>query len=76
MDAWIGGSSAYCCPALKGFINNPVWDADPVHKPYARASETLRPTGHAGPDDGHALGRGLLRCCGATGGWTGTAGCG
>jgi multiple sugar transport system substrate-binding protein len=49
MDAWIGGSSAYCCPALKGFINNPVWDADPVHKPYARASETLRPNGHAGP---------------------------
>ena len=49
MDAWIQGASAYCCPPLKGMINNPVWDADPVHKPYQRASETLRPTGHAGP---------------------------
>ena len=30
-------------------IDNPVWDADPVHKPYKRASETLRPNGYAGP---------------------------
>jgi multiple sugar transport system substrate-binding protein len=49
MDAWITGSSAYCCPALKGLVNNPVFDADPVHKPYQRASETLRPNGFAGP---------------------------
>jgi multiple sugar transport system substrate-binding protein len=49
MDAWIRGSSAYCCPPLKGLIENPVWDADPVHKPYQRASSTLRPNGYAGP---------------------------
>jgi multiple sugar transport system substrate-binding protein len=49
MDAWIQGSSAYCCPPLKGMIDNPVWTADPVHAPYKRASETLRPNGYAGP---------------------------
>jgi multiple sugar transport system substrate-binding protein len=48
MDAWITGSSAYCASALKGFANNPVWDADPVHKPYQRAAETLRVNGYAG----------------------------
>ena len=49
MDAWITASSAYCCPSLKGLIDNPVWDADPNNKPYARASETLTPNGYAGP---------------------------
>jgi multiple sugar transport system substrate-binding protein len=49
MDAWISGSSAYCCPPLKGMIENPVWAADPVHAPYKRASSTLRPNGYAGP---------------------------
>jgi multiple sugar transport system substrate-binding protein len=49
MDAWIQGSSAYCCPPLRGMIDNPVWNADPVHTPYKRASETLQPNGHAGP---------------------------
>jgi multiple sugar transport system substrate-binding protein len=49
MDAWIQGSSAYCCPPLRGLIDNPVWNADPVHAPYKRASETLRPNGYAGP---------------------------
>jgi multiple sugar transport system substrate-binding protein len=49
MDAWIQGSSAYCCPPLKGMIDSPVWTADPVHTPYKRASETLRPNGYAGP---------------------------
>jgi multiple sugar transport system substrate-binding protein len=49
MNAWIQGSSAYCCQPLKAFADNPVWTADPVHAPYARASETLRPNGYAGP---------------------------
>ncbi len=26
-----------------------MWNADPVHAPYKRASETLRPNGYAGP---------------------------
>ena len=38
-----------CCPPLKCLIDNPVWDADPNNKPYARASETLVPNGYAGP---------------------------
>ncbi|ANM14208.1 hypothetical protein AMK06_PD00313 (plasmid) [Rhizobium sp. N541] len=41
--------SAYCCQPLKAFAKNPVWTADPVHAPYARASEKLRPNGYAGP---------------------------
>jgi multiple sugar transport system substrate-binding protein len=49
MDSWITASSAYCCPPLKGMIDNPVWTSDPVHAPYKRASETLRPNGYAGP---------------------------
>ena len=49
MDAWISGSSAYCCPPLKGMIDNPIWTADPVNEPYKRASATLRPNGYAGP---------------------------
>jgi multiple sugar transport system substrate-binding protein len=49
MNAWIQGSSAYCCQPLKAFADNPVWTADPIHAPYARASETLRPNGYAGP---------------------------
>lgn len=49
MDAWISASSAYCCPALKGFIDNPIWTADPNHAAYKAASETLRPNGYAGP---------------------------
>jgi multiple sugar transport system substrate-binding protein len=49
MNAWIQGSSAYCCQSLKAFASNPVWTSDPIHAPYARASETLRPNGYAGP---------------------------
>jgi multiple sugar transport system substrate-binding protein len=49
MDVWVRQSSAYCCPPLTGLIDNPVWDADPVHKPFQRASATLRPNGYAGP---------------------------
>ncbi|HRX35164.1 MAG TPA: ABC transporter substrate-binding protein [Aestuariivirga sp.] len=49
MNAWIQGSSAYCCQPLKAFADNPVWTADPIHAPYAKASETLRPNGYAGP---------------------------
>ena len=49
MNAWITGSSAYCCQPLKAFASNPVWTADPMHAPYAKASETLRPNGYAGP---------------------------
>src|SRR5690606_5874620 len=43
MNAWIEGSSAYRCQPLKAFADNPIWTANPVHAPYARASETLRP---------------------------------
>lgn len=49
MDSWITASSAYCCPALKGYIDNPVWTADPNHLAYKTASETLRPNGYSGP---------------------------
>jgi len=49
MNTWIQGSSAYCCQPLKAFASNPVWTSDPIHAPYARASETLRPNGYAGP---------------------------
>jgi len=49
MDAWIQGSSGYCCQTLKAFADNPIWTADPNHAPYAKASETLRPNGYAGP---------------------------
>lgn len=49
MNAWIKGSSAYCCQPLKAFASNPIWTENPIHAPYARASETLRPNGHAGP---------------------------
>ncbi|MDO1582956.1 ABC transporter substrate-binding protein [Rhizobium oryzicola] len=49
MNAWIKGSSAYCCQPLKAFANNPVWTENPIHAPYAKASETLRPNGYAGP---------------------------
>lgn len=49
MPAWITGASAYCCQPLKAYADNPVWTADPVHTPYKRASETLRPNGYSGP---------------------------
>ena len=49
MDDWIKASSAYCCQTLKAYADNPVWTADPVNAPYARASETLRANGYAGP---------------------------
>ncbi|WP_137130732.1 ABC transporter substrate-binding protein [Rhizobium sp. FY34] len=49
MNAWLKGASAYCCQPLKAFANNPVWTENPIHAPYARASETLRPNGYAGP---------------------------
>ena len=49
MNAWITGASAYCAPALRAFSDNPVWTSNPVHEPYARASQSLRPNGYAGP---------------------------
>jgi multiple sugar transport system substrate-binding protein len=49
MNDWIKASSAYCCQTLKAYANNPVWTADPNHAAYAKASETLRPNGYAGP---------------------------
>ncbi len=48
-NAWLEGSSAYCCQTLKGFANNPVWTSKPIHAAYAKASETLVPNGYAGP---------------------------
>jgi multiple sugar transport system substrate-binding protein len=49
MNAWIEGASAYCCQALKDFASNPVWTSNPIHAPYAKASESLRTNGYAGP---------------------------
>ncbi len=49
MAAWIEGASAYCCGALKNSADNPVWTSNPIHKPYANASASLRPNGYAGP---------------------------
>jgi multiple sugar transport system substrate-binding protein len=49
MNAWIAGASAYCCQALKDFASNPVWTSNPIHAPYAKASESLRTNGYAGP---------------------------
>jgi multiple sugar transport system substrate-binding protein len=49
MDDWITASSAYCCQTLKAYADNPVWTSDPVNAPYAKASETLRTNGYAGP---------------------------
>jgi multiple sugar transport system substrate-binding protein len=49
MNAWLQGSSAYCCQTLKAYASNPVWTADANHAPYAKASELLRPNGYAGP---------------------------
>ena len=49
MNRWIEGASAYCAPALRRYADNPVWTSDPIHTPYARASESLRPNGYAGP---------------------------
>ena len=49
MNAWIEGASAYCCGAAKDFSKNPVWTSNPIHAPYAKASESLRPNGYAGP---------------------------
>ena len=49
MDPWITNSAGYCCQTLKAYASNPVWTADPNNAPYAKASETLRPNGYAGP---------------------------
>ena len=49
MNAWNTGASAYCCQALKAFASNPVWTSNPIHAPYAKASESLRVNGYAGP---------------------------
>lgn len=49
MSEWITSSAGYCCQSLKAFADNPVWSADPNNAPYAKASETLRPNGYAGP---------------------------
>ena len=34
---------------LRAYERNPVWTADPNHAAFAKASETLRPNGYAGP---------------------------
>lgn len=49
MAEWITSSAGYCCQSLKAYADNPVWTADPNNAPYAKASETLRPNGYAGP---------------------------
>ncbi|MDQ7246390.1 ABC transporter substrate-binding protein [Dongia sedimenti] len=49
MDPWIEASSAYCCQTLKAYAANKIWTSDPVFAPYAKASETLRTNGYAGP---------------------------
>ncbi|KPL54360.1 ABC transporter substrate-binding protein [Prosthecomicrobium hirschii] len=49
MNAWLQGSSAYCCQPLKAYASNPIWTSDKNHAAYAKASETLRPNGYAGP---------------------------
>ena len=49
MNAWLQGSSAYCCQTLKAYAKHPIWTSDPNHAAYAKASETLRPNGYAGP---------------------------
>jgi multiple sugar transport system substrate-binding protein len=49
MSEWLKASSAYCCQPLKAYADNPVWTSDPLHAPYAKASETLVPNGYAGP---------------------------
>ncbi len=49
MNDWITNSAGYCCQTLKAYADNPVWKADPNNAPYAKASETLRPNGYAGP---------------------------
>lgn len=49
MNDWIEQSAGYCCQSLKAYASNPIWTADPNNAAYARASETLRPNGYAGP---------------------------
>lgn len=49
MNRWLEGASAYVCQPLRAFADNPVWTSNPVHAAYARASETLRVNGYAGP---------------------------
>lgn len=49
MNDWIEGASAYCCQPLRAFADNPVWTSSPIHEPYSKASESLRPNGWPGP---------------------------
>ena len=49
MDAWLSASSAYLCQPLRAYETNPIWTSDPNHAAFAKASETLRPNGYAGP---------------------------
>ncbi len=49
MNDWIEKSAGYCCQSLKAYADNPIWKADPNNAAYARASDTLRPNGYAGP---------------------------
>jgi multiple sugar transport system substrate-binding protein len=49
MNPWITNSAGYCCQTLKAYASNPVWTADPNNAPYAKASESLRTNGYAGP---------------------------
>ena len=49
MNAWLQGSSAYCCQTLKSYAANKIWTSDPIFAPYSKASDTLRTNGYAGP---------------------------
>jgi len=49
MDAWLSASSAHLCQSLRAYEKNPIWSADPNYAPFAKASDTLRPNGYAGP---------------------------
>jgi multiple sugar transport system substrate-binding protein len=49
MSGWLAGASAFCCQTLKAYASHPIWTSDRNHAPYAKASESLRPNGYAGP---------------------------
>jgi multiple sugar transport system substrate-binding protein len=38
-----------CCQPLRAYESNPIWTSDPNHAAYAKASESLRTNGYAGP---------------------------
>ncbi len=57
------GFQCLLLPAAEAYASNPIWTENPIHAPYAKASETLRPNGYAGPlgyasaavDGGHSF---------------------